>query len=134
MNLAPRHEAAFFRDVAIPAGLPVFTVKDRRLVGSTVPEPFDDDWGKAHLAELARRVAEQERRYDDIEVKARAAHDLSPHVRVHAERPVRRDIGGTLDPPGRPGLPQFAIRWYALAGGWQDTTFQIPAYDGEWTR
>ena len=46
VNLSPRHEAAFFRDVAIPAGLPIFTIKDRRLVGSMLPEPFDDDWGR----------------------------------------------------------------------------------------
>ena len=43
VSLAPRHQPAFFRDVAIPAGLPVFTVKDRCLVDSRVPEPFDDD-------------------------------------------------------------------------------------------
>ena len=81
VDLAPRHEAAFFRDVAIPAGLPVFTIKDRRLVGSMLPEPFDDDWGRRKLAELAARVADQERRYDDIEVKARATMDISPSIR-----------------------------------------------------
>jgi hypothetical protein len=37
-----------------------------------LPEPFDDDWGRKQLAELAARVGEQEKRHDDIEVKARA--------------------------------------------------------------
>lgn len=39
IDLAPHHDDAFFRDVAIPADLPVFTIRDRTLVGSTLPEP-----------------------------------------------------------------------------------------------
>ena len=82
IELAPRHEAAFFRDVAIPADLPVFTIKDRKLVGSMLPEPFDDDWGRTEAGELAARVAEQENRHDDIEVRARAADEVSSLVRA----------------------------------------------------
>ena len=74
VELAPRHDVAFFRDVAIPAGLPVFTIKSRALVGSTLPEPIGGDRGRAGLTEVAARVAAQARRYDDIEVKARQTH------------------------------------------------------------
>ena len=73
--------------MAIPAGLPVFTIKDRRLVGSMLPEPFDGDWGKRKLAELAARVAEQEKRYDDLEVKARS-RSIARSSASGAEHPV----------------------------------------------
>ena len=104
VNLAPHHEAAFFRDVAIPADLPVFTIKDRRLVGSMLPEPFDDDWGRKKLAELAARVAEQEKRYDDIEVKARVRQRAIPthpgSTRTSGSTRCRRNARSS----GAPGL------------------------------
>ena len=38
-ELSPKQEAAFFREVAIPADLPTFTIKDGALDGSASPEP-----------------------------------------------------------------------------------------------
>src|SRR5262249_59708144 len=72
--LAPRHGTAFFRDIPIPADLPVFTIKDRTLVGSALPEPIGGDREKMKLAEVVAQVAEQEKRYADLEVKARVAY------------------------------------------------------------
>jgi hypothetical protein len=71
VDLAPHHDVAFFRDVAIPADLPVFTIKDRTLVGSAYPQPVGGDQEKVKLAEVVARVTEQEKRYRDLEVKAR---------------------------------------------------------------
>ncbi len=71
IDLAPRHEPPFFRDVVIPADLPVFTIRDRRLVGSELPEPVGGDRGPHALRELAPRVAAQERRYGNLDVSAR---------------------------------------------------------------
>src|SRR5262249_36320410 len=70
-DLAPRHGAAFSRDVAIPAGLPVFTIRDGKLVGSSLPEPIrDETQEKVRLAEIVARVHQEEQRYNDLEVKA----------------------------------------------------------------
>ncbi len=133
VDLAPRHEAAFFRDVAIPAGLPVFTIKDRRLVGSMLPEPFDDDWGKRKLAELAARVAEQEKRYDNLEVRARTITKY-PHSSASAQN-VRYDEMSEERSIVRDGLAySTSHQKIAFPGDWQDTGFRVNAYDGQWTR
>ena len=132
VDLAPRHEPAFFRDVPIPAGLPVFTIKDRRLVGSMLPEPFDDDWGKRKLAELAARVSAEEKRYDNLEVKARTItrypHSVSSQNVRYDEMAEERSIV-------RKGLAySTSYQKIASSGHWQDTGFRINAYDGQWTR
>ena len=58
VDLGPHHDLAFFRDVAIPAGLPVFTIQDGQLVGSSLPEPIGDEaTEKAKLAEVVARSA-----------------------------------------------------------------------------
>ncbi len=133
VDLAPRHEAAFFRGVAIPAGLPVFTIKDRRIVGSMLPEPFDDDWGRTRLAELAARVAEQEKRYDHIEVKSRATWTYprssgpNQNVRFDQTSEERSIVRGGL---------AYSIEHLRIADadGWHDGGFRVSAYDGRWTR
>jgi hypothetical protein len=133
IDLAPRHQAALFRDVAIPAGLPVFTIKGGKLVGSMLPEPFDDDWGRRQLAELATRVGEQEKRYDDIEVKTRAitkyprSSTPGQSIRYDELLEERSILKGEL--------AYFAMRQKIdFPAGSQDSGFQINAYDGEWTR
>jgi peroxiredoxin len=133
VNLAPRHEAAFFRGVEIPPGLPVFTIKDRRIVGSTLPEPIDDDSGRTRLAELAARVAEREKRYDNIEVKACATWTYPrssvprQNVRIGQRSEERSIVRG--------GLSYYvAYQKSAGADGWHDAGFRVSAYDGRWTR
>lgn len=102
VDLAPKHEAAFFRDIAIPAGLPVFTIKDRALVGSAVPEPIGGEPEKRKLAEVVARVAEQEKRYANLEVKARVGYkSLSSDILMEGlivEKPeeVRSILRGNL--------------------------------------
>ena len=83
VDLAPHHEDAFFRGVTIPGGLPVFTIKDRALVGSTLPETKEGDPEKLKLAEVVAKVAEQEKRFNDLEVKARVTYtSLQPAIRM----------------------------------------------------
>ena len=110
VDLAPRHDVAFFRDVAIPADLPVFTIKDRALVGSTLPEPIGGDRGRAEMAEVAARVAAQARRYDNIEVKARRTYTSRLVEPMESDLHRHPVPGGALDPPGRPGLLHRARR------------------------
>ena len=76
VDLAPHHDHAFFHNVTIPTDLPVFTIKDRTLVGSALPEPNDGDLEKSKLAEVVAQVAEQEKHYSDVEVKARVVYRL----------------------------------------------------------
>jgi hypothetical protein len=129
VGLAPRHEAAFFRDVKIPAGLPVFTIKDRRIVDSMLPEPIDDDSGRTRLAELAARVADQEKRYDNIEVKACATwtYPRSSGPRQNVRLDQRSEERSIV----RGGLSYFVA--YQKRGG-VDAGVRVSAYDGRWTR
>ena len=60
VDLTPHHDQAFFHDVELPADLPVFTIKDGTLLGSTLPEPIDDEAGKAKFADVIRQVTEHE--------------------------------------------------------------------------
>jgi peroxiredoxin len=133
VSLSPRHEPAFFRDVAIPAGLPVFTVKDRRLVDATLPEPFDDEWGKAHLAALAASVADQERRYDDLEVESRTLTTY-PHTSgtIQNARPGETTEERSVVRGGR--ALSSSRQGHAPPGNVDDTGLLTTAYDGEWTR
>lgn len=133
VRLAPHHDDAFFRDVAIPAGLPVYTIQDRRLVGSMLPEPFDDERGKQDLAALAARVAAQERRYEDLEIRLRILTRFPPtsssmqnvrYDQLSEERSIQ--CGGLAF--------SSAQQKTALSGGWQETITRVGAYDSEWTR
>jgi peroxiredoxin len=133
LSLAPRHEAAFFRDVAIPDGLPVFTMKDRRLVGSIQPEPLADDGGNKQLAELAARVAEQEKRYDALEIKART-RTTYPRTSSSVQRVRHESMSDERSIIRGDVVFSSSHQRVAGPGGWQDTMFQINAYDGEWGR
>ena len=99
VDLAPHHEDALFRDIPIPADLPAFEIRDRTLIGSTLPEPSQGDQANAKLLELARRVADQERRYEDIE-------QVDAHVSNQQNQPAapvgparRGALGRPLDRP-----------------------------------
>jgi hypothetical protein len=131
IELARRREATFFRDVTIPPDLPVFTIKDRKPVGSMLPDPFDDDWGRRKLDELAARVGAEEDRHDEFEVRTRSitryprTYGAAPNVRydeiVERHSIVRGDRAylewrNRVDMPG--AVPNV----------------QLTAYDGEWTR
>ncbi len=132
VDLAPHHENALFRDVPIPADLPSFEIKDRTLIASTLPEPSEGDEANARLLELARRVADQERRYEDIEVKA--------HVRTNSTNPQHQWV------PLAEGLWEdrsivrgelayhTTNRMQAATTGWQRSLYQAAAFDGRWSR
>jgi hypothetical protein len=133
IDLAPRHEAAFFGDVPIPADLPIFTIRDGRLVGPMRPQPVGGEPGRAKLAEVARRVAAQERRYDDLEVKARASRTSATWnrrsedallVESREERSIARGERAYFT----------AHTAVTLMGGGRKTTIRVDAFDGRWTR
>ena len=133
VDLAPLHDAVFFRDVAIPANLPVFTIKDRALVGSAFPEPIGGDQEKTRLAEVVARVAEQEQRYRDLEVRARVVykslHSTALMEGIITERTQEEHsiLRGTL--------AYFASsQRYSTLGGQRSENQRIEAFDGEWTR
>src|SRR5262249_44426657 len=113
--------------------LPVFAIKDRRLVGSMQPEPFVDDWGRKNLAELARRVGEQERRYDDIEVTARTVWTY-PHTSSSMQNARSDQMSEERSIQRGDRACSITHQKFAGPGGWQDTSLQINAYDGEWSR
>ncbi len=133
VDLAPRHDVAFFRDVAIPADLPVFTIKDRTLIGSTLPEPIVGDRGRAELAKVAARVADQAWRYDNIEVKAR---------RVHASLTSNRwnQISVLGQSTEERSILRGDLAYYIAHGaitsldGSRTTMLHVHAFDGHWTR
>ena len=133
VELAPHYEAALFRDVVIPADLPVFTIKDRALVGSTLPEPADGDRGPTKLLELAAQVAEQERRYHDIEVKARVRSNRAYQGLAQWDPLVeeawedRSIVRGDL-------AYHTTRRMRATSTGWQLALYQVDAFDGRWSR
>src|SRR6185312_1906467 len=116
-----------------PADLPVFTIKDRTLVGSTLPEPVGGDREKARLAEVVARVAEQEARYRDLEVKARVTYKLlgtdTLMEGVYTEQ--TREEHSVLRTP----LAYFSARQRSRTlGGQGSETHEVEAFDGEWTR
>jgi thiol-disulfide isomerase/thioredoxin len=133
VDLAPRHDAAFFRDIAIPADIPVFTIKERALVGSSFPEPVGGDQEKMKLAEVVARVAEQEERYRNLEVKARVDYEsLNSSIRMEGiiTEDVREEhsiLHGSL--------AYFTSRHrYRTLGGQRSDGYRVEAFDGEWTR
>jgi len=133
LDLAPRHDAAFFHDVKFPDGLPVFTIKDRALVGSMLPEPLGGDQEKMKLAAVVSRLADEEKRYDDIEVTAVASYTFlnttyrAPGMYGHASREERSVLRGTL--------AYFGSREIiATADGEQSEQMAVEASDGDWIR
>ena len=74
VSLAPSFEDAFFREIPIPVDLPVFTLRDGSLVGSSRPEPVGGAEERAKLDEVVARVREQERRYEALEVEAKVSY------------------------------------------------------------
>ncbi len=133
VDLAPRHDDTFFRDVAIPADLPVFTIRDRALVGSTLPEPVGGDQEAAKLAEVVARVAEQERRYRDLEVKARVDHrQLRTQIRMDGlYTEETQEEHSILRTP----LAYYNSRSrYSTLGGQRSENLRVEAFDGAWTR
>jgi hypothetical protein len=133
VDLAPHYEAAFFRDITIPSDLPVFTIKDRKLVGSILREPIDGERPQTGLLRIAARVAKEENRYDDIDVKV--------HVRTHWVNPYlwqwnplaeelwedRSILRGDL-------AYHSTRRMQASRTGWELALYQVEAYDGHWSR
>lgn len=133
VSLSPRHEPAFFREVAIPDGLPTFTVSHRRVVDAMPPQPFDDDWGREKMAELVRRVGEQERRYDALEVTSRTL-SIHPHIFIASQ-------DNSFDALSEERLVVRGDRAWAGVrrkvdgpAGWAENGSTTIAYDGEWTR
>ncbi len=133
VDLSPRHDDAFFRDVAIPADLPVFTIRDRALVGSAFPQPVGGREEAAKLAEVVARVAEQERRYRDLEVEARVDYR---HLNT------QMDMDGVVAEEGReehsilraPLAYSSARSSYVTLGGERSENLRVDASDGAWTR
>jgi thiol-disulfide isomerase/thioredoxin len=133
VDLGPRHDDAFFREVAIPADLPVFTIKDRTLAGARFPEPVGGDQEKTKLAEVVARVAVQEKRYPDLEVKARVVYKFlsSSLVMEGIITEETREEHSILRGP----LAYFTSRQrHGTLGGQRSEGHRVEAFDGEWTR
>jgi thiol-disulfide isomerase/thioredoxin len=133
VDLAPRYDVTFFRDVAIPPDLPVFTIKDRAIVDSVSPEPVGGDQEQAKLAEVVARVAEQEKRYRNLEVKARLSYKhLGTSMLM--EGLITEDTKEEHSILRTP-LAYFSSRQsYSTLGGQQSDDLRVEAFDGEWTR
>ena len=134
VELGPHHDLAFFRDVPIPAGLPVFTIRDGTLVGSSLPQPIADEaTEKAKLAEVVAKVHEQELRYADLEVKARVDYEhlgsdmLMEGIITEQTNAERSVLHGTLAYFTEHGS-------YSTLGGHRSEQNQLQAFDGQWTR
>jgi thiol-disulfide isomerase/thioredoxin len=132
-ELAPHHDDAFFRGVAIPADLPVFTIEGHKLVGSEVVQASQTHQEPTKLLKIAAEVANQEKRYSDIEVKAHVRHrrafpDLDqwcPSVEeVWEDRSV---LHGDL-------RYESMNRSHATSNGWTRSVAHVSAFDGHWTR
>ncbi len=134
VKLGPHYDLAFFRDVPIPAGLPVFTIRDGTLVGSSLPQPIADEaTERAKLAEVVAKVHEQELRYADLEVKARVSYthlgsDMFTEGitadETKADYSVLQGTNAYFTEHGR----------YATLGGDRGVLNQVVAFDGQWTR
>ncbi len=133
VELAPHRAAAFFRDVPVPAELPVFTIKDRELAGWTPPRPIDDDRGRANLARLAARVAEQERRYDGLEVKAHERQsDINPDTLEQNRVAEWSSEGRSIQRKDRSFSTSRSDLF--MRSGERSELSQTLAHDGQWTR
>jgi thiol-disulfide isomerase/thioredoxin len=133
VSLDPHHDPAFFRDLAIPADLPVYTIRGGSLVGSALPEPVGGDREQAQLEEVVARVREQERRYADLEAVTSMTYK---HVgtglfmegiitdQTRMEHSVVRGDLTSFNPRGE----------YATAGGDHTEEAEVQAFDGAWTR
>ena len=133
LDLAPRRDVAFFRDIAIPADLPVFTIKDRLLAGSNRPEPIGGDQEKTKLADVASRVANEEKRYTDVEVKAGVNYKYVNSIFSmagavdHESREERSVLRGSL--------AYFSSHeMSATLAGERTEQFRVEAFDGQWIR
>ena len=134
VDLGPRHDLAFFRAVAIPADLPAFTIRDGRLLGSSLPEPAGPEAEeRAKLAEVVARVREEERRYANLEAKA--------HVRYRHVGPDLFMEGITTEETQGLRSVLRADRAYfsketrtTSAGGDRFEIGEVRAFDGRWTR
>ena len=135
VRLDPRPDPALFHDVAIPADLPLFTLRGEALVGSALPEPLGGHEEQAKLDEVVARVRAEEKRYADIEVKAQEHYrHLSPKDRgefSHRDETRAVHMHTVLREP----LAYFASRAiYTTNGGVQTDQFETEAFDGTWTR
>ena len=133
VDLAPHHDVAFFRDVAIPADLPVFTIKDRALVGSAYPQPVGGEQEKARLGDVVARVAEQEQRYRDLEVKAHVDYShLGTDILMEGIITEKTQEEHSIL---RSPLAYFSSRQrFSTLGGQRSENLRVEAFDGEWTR
>ncbi len=133
VDLAPHHDQAFFHDVKLPADLPVFTIKDGTLLGSTLPEPIDGEAGKAKLADVIRQVAEQEKRYRDLEVKIRVVYRFLDSTQGYGAIITEQftDEHSIIRGP----LAYFtSFETHAALAGQRAELLMTWAFDGEWTR
>jgi thiol-disulfide isomerase/thioredoxin len=133
ISLSPRHEGGFFKDVPIPRDLPVFTLQDGSLVGSSRPEPVGGTEERAKLDEVVARVREQERRYDDLEVEARETYR---HVGTDLfMEGIITEQSKTLRSVLRGPLAYFSSNESGIeAGGARSESAAVEAFDGQWTR
>jgi thiol-disulfide isomerase/thioredoxin len=133
VDLAPQYDDSLFRDVAVPADLPVFTIKDGALVGSALPEPIDGAEEEARLKEIVARVHDEEQHYAKLAVSARVRYQhVHPDLFMegvitemsHEERSVLHGALGYF----------HSRRDFYTAGGQRSRQEEIQAFDGQWTR
>ena len=95
-------------------------------------EPVGGERGKLKLAEVVAQVAEQEKRYSDLEVDVRVTYTATaPTIRVgnivtdytHEEHSILR---------GRSAYRSMRNEFMTL-GGKRSEQFQVRASDGKWT-
>ncbi len=134
VDLDPHHDTTFFRDIDIPPDLPLFTIKDQGLVGSTLPELIPDEAAeKAKLAELVERVREQERRYVELEVQARCTYRLDASWFFRAEAITNQTDELRSDLHGELAFFEQRGEFDTMAGVHSDQRM-VQAFDGRWTR
>ncbi len=133
VDLAPHRDVAFFRDIAFPADLPVFTIKDRMLAGSNRPEPIGGDQENTKLAEVVGRVANEEKRFTDVEVKASVNYKYVNSI---------YSMAGAVDHESREerSVLQGSLAYFsshemsATLAGERTEQFRLEAFDGQWIR
>jgi thiol-disulfide isomerase/thioredoxin len=132
-DLKPHHDLAFFRDIEIPKGLPVFLIEYGALVGSAMPEPVKDEVEeKAKLAEIVAKVRAEEERYAQLEVKARVQYR---HVGDAFNEGLFTD-----QKHGLRSVVQGPLAYYSshevfqTFGGARSEGDDVQAFDGQWTR